>query len=200
MPDATNTIPTLAADGLAVIGSTRYQLRGIRLVEGEQGAAPADSGAGDNAEGAHAAGEDEEQLGTAGKSALAKERATAKAAIARATAAEAERDALKQAGMTEAQKVQDERDRLKTENANLQLEVLRRDVAAEKKLTPAQAKFLTGATREELAAAADDLIASFPALDEQQQRFGDISQGYRGGVAPSKGSLFAEVLKQASGR
>lgn len=51
---------------------------------------------------------------------------------------------------TELQKLQEERDSLLAEKTALSLEQMRREVADEKGLTPAQARRLVGSTREEL--------------------------------------------------
>jgi hypothetical protein len=79
---------------------------------------------------------------------------------------------------TEAQKLQEERDALKAERDGLYLENLRREVADDKGLTPAQARRLVGTTREELEADADDVIATFPI--KKAPVFGDVGQGSRG--------------------
>ena len=79
---------------------------------------------------------------------------------------------------TDAQRLQEERDALKLERDTLALENLRREVAEEKGLTPAQARRLVGSTREELEADADDVIATFPI--KAKPVFGDVGQGARG--------------------
>jgi len=79
---------------------------------------------------------------------------------------------------TEAQKLQEERDALKAERDGLYFENLRREVADEKGLTPAQARRLVGTTREELEADADDVVATFPV--KRAPAFGDVGQGSRG--------------------
>jgi hypothetical protein len=81
---------------------------------------------------------------------------------------------------TDSQKIQEERDALKTELGTLTLQSLRRDVADEKGLTPAQARRLVGSTREEMEADADDLITTFPKAKPQ---FGNVGQGARGETA-----------------
>ena len=78
---------------------------------------------------------------------------------------------------TDAQKVQEERDALRTERDALTLQSLRRDVAEEKGLTPAQARRLVGASREEMETDADDLLESFP---KTKPTFGNVGQGPRG--------------------
>ncbi|AXH89415.1 hypothetical protein [Micromonospora aurantiaca] len=66
-----------------------------------------------------------------------------------------------------------------------ELRALRLEVAAEKGLTPAQAKRLVGATREELEADADDILATFPTAPAvpapKPTPKPDPSQGSRGG-------------------
>jgi len=82
---------------------------------------------------------------------------------------------------TDAQKLQEERDALKAERDNLQMAQLRREVADEKGLTPAQAKRLVGTTRDELESDADDIITTFPAQPAPpvKPKFGDVGQGPR---------------------
>lgn len=77
---------------------------------------------------------------------------------------------------TDAQKVQEERDALRAERDALSLQVLRREVADEKGLTPAQARRLVGTTREEMEADADELIEAFP---KAKPVYGSVGQGAR---------------------
>jgi hypothetical protein len=83
---------------------------------------------------------------------------------------------------TELQKLQEERDALKAERESLSMAQLRREVADEKGLTPAQAKRLVGSTREELEADAEDIAKAFPV--KAAPKFGDVGQGARGDGAP----------------
>ena len=78
---------------------------------------------------------------------------------------------------TDAQKIQEERDALKVERDQLALQSLRRDVAEDKGLTPAQARRLVGSSREEMEADADDLLETFP---KAKPTFGNVGQGTRG--------------------
>ena len=78
---------------------------------------------------------------------------------------------------TDLQKLQEERDALLAEKTSLALEALRREVADEKGLTPAQARRLVGTTREELEADADDVLAAFPI--KSAPKFGAVGQGVR---------------------
>jgi hypothetical protein len=77
---------------------------------------------------------------------------------------------------TDLERLQEERDALKAERDSLTLETLRREVADEKGLTPAQAKRLVGTTRDELEADADDILEAFPT---KPKVFGDVGQGVR---------------------
>jgi hypothetical protein len=78
---------------------------------------------------------------------------------------------------TAEQKVLEERDALKVDNEKLKIESLRRDVASEKGIDPKAAKYLQGATREEMEAAADELVA---VLKPSKPVFGNVGQGKTG--------------------
>lgn len=80
---------------------------------------------------------------------------------------------------TDLQKLQEERDSLKTERDSLSLAQMRREVADELGLTPAQAKRLVGSTRDELEADAQDILTAFPSTPSKP-KFGDVGQGPRG--------------------
>jgi len=82
-------------------------------------------------------------------------RAKANASAAEKLAAFEDRD------KTEAQRLTDRADAAEKRATDLESRALRLEVASEKGLTPAQAKRLIGATREELEADADDLLATF---------------------------------------
>ena len=79
---------------------------------------------------------------------------------------------------TDLQKLQEERDALKSERDLLNLEQLRREVADEKGLTLAQARRLVGTTREELESDADEILEAFP-VKAAPKVFGDVGQGVR---------------------
>lgn len=89
------------------------------------------------------------------------------------------------------------------ELATERLARFRAEVAAEKKLTPAQAKRLIGATREELAKDADELLKDFQPGDNGGGQGGrrtprqDPSQGARGGQALSgRDQAMAQIEKR----
>ncbi|WP_346536955.1 hypothetical protein [Micromonospora sp. DPT] len=81
-----------------------------------------------------------------------------------------------------------------------ELRALKFEVAAEKGLTPAQAKRLVGSSREELEADADDILATFPTAPAQTERKApkpDPSQGARsesgkGGSVAAGASLYQQ--------
>ncbi|WP_329013200.1 hypothetical protein OG271_03970 [Micromonospora rifamycinica] len=80
-----------------------------------------------------------------------------------------------------------------------ELRALRLEVAAEKGLTPAQAKRLVGGSREELEADADDILATFPTSPAQPERKTpkpDPSQGTRGGAKPSSADRASKRLER----
>jgi len=84
--------------------------------------------------------------------------------------------------------------------AEADLRATKLEVAFEKGLTPAQAKRLVGATREELEADADDILATFPAVAtkaEPKTPKPDPSQGARpdsdkGGSVAAGASLYQQ--------
>lgn len=82
--------------------------------------------------------------------------------------------------------------------AETEVRALRLEVAAEKGLTPAQAKRLVGSTREELVADADELLATFkPAADDSQEDVTTaLDLGNRGGT-PKKGKSTADLFAAA---
>ncbi|MGW2950791.1 hypothetical protein [Streptomyces eurythermus] len=92
------------------------------------------------------------------------------AELERLRAAEAELAQRKAADMTETERLQAAADAAKAEAeaakavaATATAELLRTRVAADKQLTPAQATWLQGSTKEELEASADRLLADFGA-------------------------------------
>jgi hypothetical protein len=108
------------------------------------------------------AGEDQqENLGDPGKRALAAERAGRKAA-------EAELAKYRKAEQEKADADKSEAEKRATAEARAdaaELRALRLEVGADKGLTPKQSARLVGATREELEADADDLLATFAAKE-----------------------------------
>ncbi|WP_328967968.1 hypothetical protein [Streptomyces sp. NBC_00239] len=90
------------------------------------------------------------------------------AELERLRAAETELATRKAADLSETERLQKERDDAKAEAdaerakaASATAELLRTQVAASKTLTPAQAAWLRGSTREELEASADQILTDF---------------------------------------
>jgi hypothetical protein len=67
---------------------------------------------------------------------------------------------------TEAQRLAERADAAEKRAIELETQAMRLEVAAEKGLTPAQAKRLVGSTREELESDADELLATFTTKDD----------------------------------
>jgi len=64
---------------------------------------------------------------------------------------------------SETDKLREQVEQLKSEASTNAAKALRAEIAAERGLTPAQAKRLVGSTREELEADADEILEAFPA-------------------------------------
>ena len=108
-------------------------------------------------------------------------------------------------GRSELEKLTARAEQAERERAEATARALRLDVAFEKGLTPAQAKRLVGATREELEADADEILRDFPALKPDGRPKGDADQGVRRSAPPSnpKAADLAQIeadLKAASRR
>lgn len=104
-----------------------------------------------------------EDLGDAGKKALDAERKARRDAEQKAKDLEARLDALETTKKSEMEQLTATVKKLGEDLATERSDKLRLEVATVKGLTPAQAKRLTGASREELEADADDLLEAFPA-------------------------------------
>lgn len=109
-----------------------------------------------------------EDLGDAGKRALDAERKARAAAEKRAKEAEAKAKEFEDRDKTETQKAADARTAAEKRAEEAEAKSLRLEVAFEKGLTPKQAKRLTGSTREELEADADELLEDFKPGDGKQ--------------------------------
>ena len=103
-----------------------------------------------------------------------------------------DRDKTEQQKLAESQAAAEER------AVAAELRASRLEVAAEKGLTPAQAKRLVGATREELEADADEILKDFPAAPGRSASpRPDPSQGSRGTkTASGREAAMAEVEKR----
>lgn len=144
---------------------------------------------------------DADKLGDPGKKALSEERAARKAAeaeLAKYRKADADKA---DADKSESEK----RAAAEQRAADAELKALRLEVGAEKGLKPSQIKRLVGATREELEADADELLADLgtPAAKEPEKKPGpkpDPSQGPKGDPKGRPTSLGAAVTQALSKR
>ena len=126
----------------------------------------------------------------------------AKSAKAKLATVESERDAAlarineaQNAGKSESEKLAGQLADLEKKLADSDQRALRAEVVAAKGLTPAQAKRLSGATREELEADADELLEAFPSASggagappSQQPRATGGSGHLAGGGDPTEGA------------
>ena len=98
------------------------------------------------------------------------------------------------ANKSEVDKLREETDRLKRSNAEIEAKALRAEVAMAKGLKPSQARRLQGATKDELEADADEMIAEFaPASSDDGGDDPDPVPGrpvpnLRGGADPTQGA------------
>lgn len=98
----------------------------------------------------------------------------------------AELDQLKDANKSETQRLSDQLAGLQRENETLKLTQLRADVAAEKGIPAKFARRLTGTTREELEADADDLLETLPKPDPVVAMTQKPRENLRGGGRPDE--------------
>jgi cell division septum initiation protein DivIVA len=129
-------------------------------------------------------------LGDAGKKALDAERREKRAAEKRAADLEAKLKEFEDRDKTEAQRLGEAADAAHQRAIEAETRVMRLEVAADKGLTPAQAKRLVGNTLEELQADADDLLENFkPSSTDSQEDTArvaaDLDLGSRGTTAAS---------------
>jgi hypothetical protein len=140
---------------------------------------------------------DDGQLGDAGKKAITAERQRAKAAERERDALVAKLKEIEDAGKSDAEKTAERLAAAEKKAAESELRALRAEVAAEKGLTPAQAKRLVGSTRDELVADADELLSTFGGQG-QGQRSGapkpDPSQGSKGTPTPVRPSSLGAAV------
>lgn len=90
-------------------------------------------------------------------------------------------DKLADAQKTTEQRLNDQLSAVQKENAELKYAQLRADVAVAKGLSPKLARRLTGTTREELEADADDLLEEFPKPEQKVALSQKPKENLRGG-------------------
>jgi cell division septum initiation protein DivIVA len=140
------------------------------------------------------------ELGDAGKKALEAERRDKRAAEKRASELEARLKEFEDRDKTESTRAIERAEAAEKAAAAAESRALRLEIAAEKGLTPAQAKRLVGETREELEADASELLDTFkPAStegDTNEVVADSLDLGIRGG-APKKGKTTADLFAAA---
>jgi chromosome segregation ATPase len=92
---------------------------------------------------------------------------------------------LEDAGRSDLEKLTARAEKAEQERAQVEARALRLEVAFEKGLTPAQAKRLVGASREELEADADEILRDFPALKPDGRPKGNADLGGREKAPPA---------------
>jgi hypothetical protein len=137
---------------------------------------------------------DADPLGDAGKKALAAERDARKAAekeLAKYRKAEQDK--------ADADKSESEKRAAAEQRAEAaEQRAMRLEVAAEKGLTPAQAKRLVGTTRDEIEADADEIIRDFPTAPAKPTApKPDPSQGSKGAGTPQRARTLTEAIENA---
>ncbi|MFI9237816.1 hypothetical protein [Streptomyces sp. NPDC053079] len=123
------------------------------------------------------------------------------ARVAELEPAAAELHQLREAEKSEVQKLMERAETAERAAEQSRAELLRAPVAQAKGLSPQQAARLVGATREELEADADDLLATFTPAPEQAAAGGplmmpDPSQGTSGQLpAGDPAQMFAAIIR-----
>lgn len=92
---------------------------------------------------------------------------------------------LEDANKSDLEKLTARAEQAERDRAQAAAESLRLSVAFDKGLTPKQAKRLTGTSREELEADADEILEDFPALKPDGRPRGNVDQGVRSKAATS---------------
>ena len=140
-------------------------------------------------------------LGDAGKKALDAERREKRAAEKRAADLEARLKEFEDRDKTESTRAIERAEAAEKAAAAAESRALRLEIAAEKGLTPAQAKRLVGETREELEADASELLETFkPAASPEDNSHESVTDsldlGNRTG-SPKKGKTTADLFAAA---
>lgn len=105
-------------------------------------------------------------------------------------------DAITEAQKTEMQRIQERSEAAEKRAAELEQELVRSQVAVNKKLPPELAARLRGSTAEELAADADALLALMKTSNSLKP---DHSQGSRSAASPDPAQQFADLILKARG-
>lgn len=98
------------------------------------------------------------------------------------------------AGKSELEKLTEKVTAAEQRAAAAEVKLLRSDVAADKGLTPAQAKFLTGSTKEEMEAQADEILKAFPASGATPPPSKTPTPTLKGGSNPTEDAVDVKSL------
>lgn len=130
--------------------------------------------------------DDKPDMGDAGKKALAAERAARREAEKRAAEVEARLKELEDKDKSDSQKLTDRLATAEKRAETAESRVLRLEVAMDKGLSAVMARRITGSTKEELEADADELLASFKSSDEGDKKApGKPAEDLKGGGDPT---------------
>jgi len=142
---------------------------------------------------------DPDALGDAGKRALEAERQKARDEKKRADDLAAKLAEIENAGKSELQRLQEQAEQATKRAEAAEASALRHEIAAAKGLTPAQAKRLVGATREELEADADEILEAFmpSEVPPSAPPSARPSPVLKGGTDPSTDPVETDVAKLA---
>jgi hypothetical protein len=127
----------------------------------------------------------EPELGEAGKKALQQERRARKAAEKELEEIKARLQGIEDKDKSESDKLREAAATAEKKAQDAELRAMRLEVATEKGLTPAQAKRLVGATKEELESDADDFLESIKPDESGKPPGGKPQEQLRGGGDPT---------------
>lgn len=141
------------------------------------------------------------ELGDAGKKAIEAERRARRAAEKQVADLDARLKEFEDRDKTESTRAIERAEAAERAAAAAEARATRLEIAAEKGLTPAQAKRLVGETREELEADADELLETFkPAASNEDDSHESVTEsldlGIRSG-SPKKGKSTADLFAAA---
>lgn len=131
-----------------------------------------------------------------GKKALADERRARKVAERTANELAAKVKEFEEKGLSEAEKLARQAQEAEARATQAEAQLTRYQIAQEKGLTAAQAKYLTGSNRKELEARADEILADFPV--QKNNGFVPLfDQGVRGNGGGASTDMNAIIRRQA---
>lgn len=140
---------------------------------------------------------DAPELGDSGKKALDEERKARREAERQLKEIQAQIKELEDKDKSETDKLRDQLAAVTKERDDAMSASLRHQVAAEKGLTPAQAKRLVGSTREDLEADADEILEAFPVKGATPPPSTKPAADLKGGGEPDTAPVETDPAKLA---